>query len=367
MTVQIEAVCTDDDWRDFDELPDRVYAGDARRIRLPAHSLRQRLAAGGDHPWSVWLVRRDGSVVARVAARRVAELTGVDRPVGVVGYFESLPDPEAAQALLRHAVGGLRDQGAELALGPLDGDTWHRYRLSLGPHEEPLFLLEPHNPPWYPDVWEQAGFRPIACYISKRVDDMAAAHAAFSFAWQRATTAGYRFHPLRAGWRDEELERLHALSCRIFPVNPFYTPIGLDDFLALYRPLTGRMPTEFTWFCTDASGRDAGFLFSYPDRAEALRRMGGRRGPLAALAYLLHRRADTLDIKSMGVCPEHRGQGLGEALMHQAFGAGLARGLTRATLCLMHEANRSTGYDGGSGRVIRRYALFQLDLVKAGS
>ena len=55
----------------------------------------------------------------------------------------------------------------------MDGDTWHRHRLNVGPFDDPPFLLEPYNPPYYPEIWEEAGFQVLARYFSKQVDPAA--------------------------------------------------------------------------------------------------------------------------------------------------------------------------------------------------
>ncbi|NJO83695.1 MAG: hypothetical protein HC828_13420 [Blastochloris sp.] len=49
--------------------------------------------------------------------------------VGVIGHY-AVRDAEAATALLTFACEYLAEQGCTLAIGPMDGTTWQRYRLS---------------------------------------------------------------------------------------------------------------------------------------------------------------------------------------------------------------------------------------------
>lgn len=363
MSVDVVCVGRAEDWRDFLSLPDLLHHGDPHYTPLSPEVLRLRLTAADPATQCLWLARRDGRPAARLAARLVPGMTGVEGRAGVIGFFESRCDEEAVRLLLDAGRDWLRGKGAHRAYGPMDGDTWHRYRFNLGPYDTRPFMLEPVNPPWYPGLWTDCGFREEAQYLSKHVPDVAAALPSFAEAYRNCLDAGFHFRSLDPGRFEEELQLLYRLSCRIFPVNPFYTEIGLDEFMALYRPFKSVMTPSLVWFCSDREGAPAAFLFSTPDYFEALRRMGGGRGWTARLRFLLHRRSDTLNIKSMGVCPEHRGLALGSALIHQAFAAGLRRGLTRANLCLMHVANRSTGYDAGLGQVSRRYALYRSDLA----
>lgn len=353
--------------RDFLALPDRVHGRDPRFARSSPETLRRRLASAEPGSRGLWLAFRGGRPVARLGASLAHGMTGAPSPAGTIGFFEALPDPAAARALLDAACRWLSERGAPVAFGPMDGDTWHRYRFNLGPHERPPFLLEPVNPDHYPELWTAAGFEVAARYLSKRVPRMDAALPAFAGARRKAEAAGYRFRPLDRARREEELALLHALSCRVFPVNPYYTPLDYGAFGEIYRPLLALLDPAHVWFCEDGAGTPAAFLFATPDWFAAWRATRGLGGPLASLLFLLNRRTDTLDIKSMGVLPEHRGRALGAALIHAAFEAGLRSGLSAAHLCLMHEDNLSTGYDAGQGELLRRYALYRRELPGAGA
>ncbi len=83
-----------------------------------------------------------------------ARCTAIRRgDLGLIGFFEAANEPEPVRELLREAASWLRAQGAKQVVGPMDGDTWHRYRVNAGPFDEPPFLLEPVNPPYYRDLW----------------------------------------------------------------------------------------------------------------------------------------------------------------------------------------------------------------------
>jgi len=62
-------------------------------------------------------------------------------------------EDDALTALLQGAAAQLRAAGCELAAGPVDGDTWHHYRLVTWSDGTPAFTLEPFSPldaivPW---------------------------------------------------------------------------------------------------------------------------------------------------------------------------------------------------------------------------
>ena len=133
----------------FHQVAARVYDGNPHAIMVSADTVLAGLqrAEFADRQ-SVWTAFEGGEPVARVVARISPTLRDRDRPVGMCGFFEALPRHDAVRALFDNAIAWLQAAGAGLILGPMDGDTWHKYRLNLGPYYVPPFLMEPF--PAYP-------------------------------------------------------------------------------------------------------------------------------------------------------------------------------------------------------------------------
>ena len=255
--------------------------------------------------------------------------------IGMIGWFEARDEPEAVGTMLHDAVRWLRGEGATTVVGPMDGDTWHRYRVNAGPFDERPFLLEPVNPPYYDALWRAAGFVPVEHYTSKRVDDVAPLIDRLRPMRDRAEARGYRMRSFDVSRVREELTLVWRLSVEIFRGNPFYFDIELDEFLRLYDGVERLLVSDLVLFAEDAGGEPAGFLFAYPDAA-----------------------AGVVDYKTIGVVPRHRRGYLGWALLHRAYEAALATGRPSANHCLMHESNASQSMDAGHGRTFRDYYLY---------
>src|SRR5580700_3002569 len=67
------------------------------------------------------------------------------QPIGVIGHYAAA-DARSGVAILSHAADQLSRHGFSLAVGPMDGNTWRRYRLLTQRGQEPPFFLEPNNP-----------------------------------------------------------------------------------------------------------------------------------------------------------------------------------------------------------------------------
>jgi GNAT superfamily N-acetyltransferase len=284
---------------------------------------------------TVWLASAGGGV-ARVVSRLSPALTDDQgRPVGMLGFFESMNNPGAVRLLFAAAVGWLRARQAELIVGPLDGDTWHRYRLNLGPFDLPPFPLEPYNPPFYAALWEAAGFVPLKEYHSKCVNDPAAAAAALAPFQQRALRQGGALRRLDRDRFTEELRLIYELSLSIFAGNFLYTVIPWPEFQQMYAPFEAGLDADFIWFSRDASGHDVGFVFGYPDEHGAV------------------------NVKTLGVLPERRGTGVAAALMQRFYAMAVQKGYKRVNLCLIRQGNPAERLDAGFGQLLRRYRLYR--------
>ena len=89
----------------------------------------------------------DGTAEALLWWTHVPALPG--EKLGVIGGFNAT-SASATSAVLAEAGERLRAQGCTLAVGPMDGNTWRRYRFVTEPGTEPPFLLEPTNPATWP-------------------------------------------------------------------------------------------------------------------------------------------------------------------------------------------------------------------------
>jgi len=363
MDIEINQVeLSDSHLEEFLSLPARIYRNDphycATSRRRVTESLRRKDFRNSQ---SLLLASRNGRPVARVVARWLpAERNRGDESMGMLGFFEALDDAETVQRLFSEAIHRLKSAGAGRIIGPIDGDTWHSYRLNTGPFDAPPFLMEPYNPAYYVGLWERSGFRPLEHYVSKQIEDLPGLAAKFQSANQRVRSRGFTLRTLNLHRFHQELKILYAISRRIFADNFLYSDIGFEDFSALYRGAKSILDEDLCWIGLAPDGRPAGFVFLAPDYFRAVAAMRGRANLLASLRFLLAKgRPDTVNIKTLGVLPEYRRSGLAGALLWQAYQAAIARGYRGANHCLIKEGNPSHGLDRGFGRVIRRYALYE--------
>ena len=275
-----------------------------------------------------------GRIVARVSH---ALRDGSGAPIGMLGFFECRNDARVSRALFEDAISWLRSRDARRVVGPIDGDTWHRYRVNVGPFDRAPFPLEPWNPPHYRALWEEYGFTILETYSSKWIDDVRVLLPALEAGLARSRDRGIRIRQLSRDRLRDELALVHALSTRIFADAFLYSPISREEFLALYTGMERFIDPELVLFAETESGEPVGFVFAYDDPTRP------------AVHY-----------KTIGVLAEWRRPGVAHALSHHVYRAALRRGRPQGNHALMRDDNRSQALDQGHGAQFRRYILYEL-------
>lgn len=290
----------------------------------------------GPAPEVVLSLLEGNLAVGRVGLWRGPNWEG--RRTGLIGS-PALLDPSGLPELLHAACAELRQLGAEVALGPLNGSTWFSYRLVTHWGQRPPFLLEPCSSPAELAGWQAAGFAPLLHYHSSAVTpethapDERAAELARKFA-----DVTIRSPALSEPMLARDLAALHGLSLAAFAGNPLYSPLSLPSFEALYRPLLGRVPLDWVWLA-ERAGEMVGFFFAYPDPASG-----------------------ALVLKTIAVKPGRAQAGLGRHLSHLFHACAFAAGVREVIHALMWDGNESAAISARSAPVVRRYALLGRDL-----
>jgi GNAT superfamily N-acetyltransferase len=269
--------------------------------------------------------------------------------LGLVGQYTA-ENAEAGRAVLAEACRRLKDAGCTLAVGPMDGNTWKRYRWLTDRGTEPAFFLEPDNPDDFPKWWTASGFQPLATFFSGLNADLSVTDPRTPATLEKLAVEGITLRNIRLDRLDDELKAVHVLSLIAFAGNFLYTPISQADFLAQYMPIRPYLKPELVLFAEKPMAHGVeliGFMFGVPDLAQA------QRGQPITRAIA----------KSMAVHPDHGGKGLGSVLIDQFQQACRSVGYSQVIHALMHEANRSRKITAHFGQPIRRYTLFGKGLL----
>ena len=234
----------------------------------------------------------------------------------------------AGAALLREASALLRSEGCAALLGPMDGDTWHSYRVVTESDGSAPFAIEPVSGPHDRAALEAAGFAPVSSYVSTR------AALADAISAEAPKVAGVTVVPWDGKNADLLIGKLFDMSAASFADKAFFKPISKAAFLQLYQPMLPAIDPRLIFFAHDENGL-IGFLFGLPNLLE------GRQPKAAILKTYASARP-----------------GVGHVLADRFHRAARELGCTAVIHALMHVDNVS--FDRSrrhAAKVFRRYAL----------
>lgn len=265
---------------------------------------------------------------------------------GIIGHFQASSE-EAGKLVLEQAVQRLREAGCSKAIGPMDGNTWRRYRVLTDRGAEPPFFMEPDNPDIWPRIFERAGFTPLSVYTSSLVSDLTRQDPRAERVQGRLLNDGISIRQLNPDHFEDDLRRIYEVSVISFTQNYLYTGLSEDAFLAQYLPYREKIRRELVFLAED-QGKPVGYLFAIPDYAEAM-----RGEPIRTVVG-----------KTLAVLPGRRYAGLGLVLVGRLHASSHDLGYRRLIHALQHEGNNKVrNMSEYFGQVMRRYTLYARSLA----
>ncbi len=287
------------------------------------------------------------------------------RQVGLVGQWECEggdDGSDAAHALLELATEWLRAQGAVDVVGPIDFSTWYGYRFLEGPGDgrDPM-LTEPVTPDHAIAQWEAFGFTRDESYFSAEIRSPTDTVELARPIAKALIDDGWRVRQLRMREWDQLIEAAHAMSMEEFTRQPYFTPIELADFRAMYDGMKRGVDPRYVFTAWSPDGEFAGYVFGVRDLGRAARALdaGGIRGKVAAAREAW--RADTMMVKTICVARPYRKLGVTILIQHALYCAAMDTGHTRVCNMLMHANNRSRELTAiAGGEEFRSYVTLRL-------
>jgi hypothetical protein len=245
-----------------------------------------------------------------------------------IGKFKCAT-PEAGTQLLAHVCETLAREGVQAIVGPMDGDTWHAYRLLSETDGTPPFPLEPVSGASDHAAFAQAGFEAISSYVSAR------AVLADAIEPVPPHVPGLTVEAWDGANAEALIGQVFDMSLSAFQRNAFFKPITRDAFIDLYRPIIPGLDRRFIVFARGPGRQIAGFLFAYPNLFE-------------------QPRPTSLVIKTYASGVRGAGRLMLDAVQRTARDSGF----THIIHALMHVDNQSLERSAlHGGKVFRRYAL----------
>ena len=336
--LAVRPVRTAGDLRRFIALPYRLHARDPQWVpplrRDVAAMLDRRRNPFFEHGEAEYfLAERNGDVVGRIAAisNRLHNEEHGDH-VGFFGFFESVHDQAVADALFDAAGAWARDHGHDTLRGPASFSTNDDCGLLIWGFDTPPTIMMPHNPRWYPELLDRAGFTKAKDLLVYEGGNEAGSTAPDRIA--RATDLitrrlGVTLRPLNMRAFEREVGEIKRLYNACWERNWGFVPMTeheIDHLAAQFKPVI--VPDCVP--IVEKDGVPIAFGLAMPDLNTVFRtnRRGYLLPVLPRLLWALRRETiPRARILLLGILPEWRGKGLDAVLYHWIWTRAGAHGM----------------------------------------
>jgi len=316
------------DLKRFIDLPYRLHARDPvwvpplrRDVELLLSRTRNPFFEHAEAEY--FIAEQDGGVVGRVAAisNRLHNETHGDR-VGFFGFFESIDDQNVADALLNATSGWCRERNHDVLRGPTSFSVNDECGLLVQGFEASPTLMMPHNPRYYVQLLERAGFtkaKDLWVYQGGSEERYVPVPERLARGTELIRQRqGISLRSLNLKEFDAEVERIKELYNAAWEKNWGFVPMTdheIDHLADQFKPVV--IPEMVPM--AEKDGKLIGFGIALPDLNVVFRRhRSGRLFPMIVdlLWSLKMRRIRRARILLLGVHPDYRGKGIDAMLYH---------------------------------------------------
>jgi hypothetical protein len=274
-----------------------------------------------------FLARRRGAVIGRVAAihNRLHNEYHSDR-VGFFGMFESAQDPAAAAALFHAASTWLRGRGLASIRGPVNLSTNDECGLLVSGFETPPTLLMTHNPSYYVELVEGAGFTKAKDLLAYQTTSDRLPDRLMRGAKLLESRYGITTRSMDPGRYEAEVALVKRLYNASWQNNWGFVPLTEPEMDHLAHQLRPVVVPELVAFA-ERGGEPVGVGIALPDLNVALKaNPSGRLFPGIVKVLWASRGIRRLRVLLLGALPEWHQKGVDALLYKWIWEKGYAKG-----------------------------------------
>lgn len=370
----VEPITSRQDRERFIRLPWEIYADEPAWVP-PLLIERRRLLDPRRNPFfhhaeaQLFLVRRGPHLLGRIAAFVNHSYNRLrDDLVGFFGFFEVLPDQEAAAALIATAEDWLIARKVRLVQGPVNFSLDNDVGLLLDAYDQSPVLMTTYNPSRYRTYIESAGYSKALDWYAYTISraDLGGEQPTLPPILLRAVNkaqnhAEVSFRTVQMQHFNAELARVQTIYNRAWEQNAGFVPLDDAEVRFMADDLRQIVDPGLVFFA-EVGSEPVGVSITLPDLNQVLRTMNGRLLPTGWWKLLRgRRRITTVRFFAMGMVPEYRHRGLDTVFYALTLKAAIERGYERAELSLINEINMPMRHtlDLAGARCAKTYRVYE--------
>lgn len=268
------------------------------------------------------------------------------KAIATIGEFET-SNEENGIKILQKCEEILRKKRVDFIVGPMNGNTWRKYRTVKFSNGEPEFLLENVNSNEYNKIFIESGFEEIYTYTStKGLIKDAYESEILDILESKITEENITIRKFDKNNYLEDLRKIYNISIQSFNNNPLYTPIEEKDFIQQYEAYINMVDEELI-LIAEKEEKEIGFVFCIPD-------FNGLK---------IEGKLNTLILKTIAVLPEYEELAIGNIMLKRIAKIAQAKRFEKWIFAFMYSNNTSQKMaKRNKTEIIREYALYGKEL-----
>lgn len=267
-----------------------------------------------------WILKNsDHTVIGRIAAFINREKAYKNpQPTGGIGFFECVPQKEAAFLLFDTAREWLRQKGMKAMDGPVNFGENDKYWGLLVEGFKPPSLGMNYNPPYYVDFFESYGFGKLYDQLTNFLDATIPLPDRFTRIsdWVMKKP-GYSFEHFSKKTKEKYFSDFREIYNDAWSGFENFTEIEMATIRESFRQMQPIMDEKIIWFAY-SSGEPVAFVLCLPDVNQVLKHVNGKldlRGKLRFAWYRKRKPVERLRIIIMGCKKKFQNHGIESALI----------------------------------------------------
>lgn len=270
--ITLKRVETKADWNGFIELAWKIYEGDSFWVPPLRIAIRDTLDVN-KNPFF------NHAYMNPILAMRGDEVVG--RVVGVIddahnkyhsettvffGFFESINDPKAADALLGEVAKWGKSRGMTHLRGPVNPSTNHECGLLVEGFQDSPSIMMPYNPPYYVKLLENWGLVKAKDLFAYDIDGRTVKFSDKLLAQAEKLKQGgvVKFRTVNMSDYENEISKILEIYNDAWEKNWGFVPMTAEEFRHMAKDMKSIVDPNLL-LIAEVRGEPAAFSLALPD------------------------------------------------------------------------------------------------------
>ncbi len=286
--------------------------------------------------------------------------------VGFFGFFECMPDYEAAEALFVSASVWLKERGRDIIRGPMNYSTNDECGLLVKGFGSPPVVMMTYNPQYYESFIEKFGFHKakdlVAYYI--KIDGMP--ERLESMIDRIKERRNFTIKKLRKKHFLEDVETVFEIYNDAWQYNWGFVPMTRAEMIYLAKELKDIIDFDLAYIVY-IEGKPIAFSLTLPDVNQALIKVrNGRLLPFGWLKLLLGmKHVDQVRVVTLGIVKNFKNIGIDTVLYYETIKTSVEKGMPRGEMSWVLEDNlrMCRPIERMGGKIYKTYRVYDKELI----